>query len=62
LADGALTATELAARIYRDTPAALLPAASRNVFAHLVDLTGKTRVAPESELGFDGGFTLSAGS
>ncbi len=41
---------------------ALLPAASRNVFAHLVDLTGKTRVAPVSELGFDGGFTLSAGS
>lgn len=62
LADGALTATELAARIYRDTPAALLPAASRNVFAHLVDLTGKTRVAPVSELGFDGGFTLSVGS
>lgn len=32
------TAAELAARIYRETPPALLPAAARNVLAHLVDL------------------------
>ncbi|WP_209832980.1 MBL fold metallo-hydrolase [Ruegeria sp. HKCCE3926] len=40
------TARDLAGRIYTDTPAALLPAAERNVFAHLVDLTGKNRVTP----------------
>ncbi|MCA0906746.1 MBL fold metallo-hydrolase [Ruegeria marisrubri] len=40
------TARHLAERIYTDTPAALLPAAERNVFAHLVDLTGKNKVAP----------------
>lgn len=40
------TARHLAERIYTDTPAALLPAAERNVFAHLVDLAGKTKVAP----------------
>ncbi|WP_171228246.1 MBL fold metallo-hydrolase [Ruegeria sp. HKCCA4008] len=40
------TARHLAERIYTDTPAALLPAAERNVFAHLVDLTGKNKVDP----------------
>ncbi|WP_171204837.1 MBL fold metallo-hydrolase [Ruegeria sp. HKCCA0235A] len=40
------TARDLAGRIYTDTPAALLPAAERNVFAHLVDLNGKNKVAP----------------
>jgi glyoxylase-like metal-dependent hydrolase (beta-lactamase superfamily II) len=40
------TARHLAERIYTDTPAALLPAAERNVFAHLVDLTGKNKAAP----------------
>ncbi|QFT73034.1 MBL fold metallo-hydrolase [Ruegeria sp. THAF33] len=40
------TARHLAERIYTDTPAALLPAAERNVFAHLVDLTGKKKVGP----------------
>lgn len=38
LQDGPFTAVGLAERIYRDTPSALLPAAARNVFAHLVDL------------------------
>lgn len=32
---------ELTRRIYRDTPAVLLPAAERNVFAHLIDLVDK---------------------
>ncbi|NOD96000.1 MBL fold metallo-hydrolase [Ruegeria sp. HKCCD6228] len=44
------TARHLAERIYTDTPAALLPAAERNVFAHLIDLTGKNRVTPISPL------------
>ena len=44
------TARDLAALIYTDTPPALLPAAERNVLAHLVDLTGKTLVAPQGEL------------
>jgi glyoxylase-like metal-dependent hydrolase (beta-lactamase superfamily II) len=35
------TAGTIAAEIYSETPAALLPAATRNVFAHLIDLEGK---------------------
>ncbi|MCE8518402.1 MBL fold metallo-hydrolase [Ruegeria pomeroyi] len=50
LADGSATAEALARRIYTETPAALLPAATRNVFAHLVDLTGRDHVAPEGKL------------
>lgn len=46
LQSGPATARELAERIYIDTPAALLPAAERNVFAHLVDLLGKSKVSP----------------
>lgn len=44
------TAWDLATRIYTDTPAALLPAAERNVFAHLVDLSGKSKVEFDGEL------------
>lgn len=50
LEDGAATAAELAARIYTETPPALLPAAERNVFAHLVDLVGQKRVSPVDRL------------
>ena len=50
LSDGGATADALARRIYRDTPAALMGAATRNVFAHLVDLYGKNRVTAEPEL------------
>ena len=35
---------ELAARIYTDTPLWLLPAATRNVLAHLIDLTARNLV------------------
>ncbi|WP_298806266.1 MBL fold metallo-hydrolase [uncultured Lentibacter sp.] len=38
------SAKSLTAEIYRDTPAALLPAAERNVFAHLVDLVQKSQI------------------
>ncbi|KPA22447.1 Hydroxyacylglutathione hydrolase [Shimia sp. SK013] len=51
LSDGPATAAALAARIYTETPAALLPAATRNVFAHLVDLVGKNIVDPVGDLG-----------
>ncbi|MEL7167054.1 MAG: MBL fold metallo-hydrolase [Pseudomonadota bacterium] len=47
---GPATASELAQKIYTDTPPALLPAATRNVLAHLIDLTGRTRVAPTATL------------
>ncbi len=50
LSKGPASAQELAEQIYVETPKALLPAAERNVFAHLVDLTGKSRVAPQGDL------------
>lgn len=56
LAAGPATAQSLAARIYTSTPPALLGAASRNVLAHLVDLTGKSQVAPEGDLHADAHF------
>jgi glyoxylase-like metal-dependent hydrolase (beta-lactamase superfamily II) len=50
LATGPTSVGELARQIYADTPTALLPAAERNVFAHLIDLVGKSKVAPEGAL------------
>lgn len=50
LDDRPLTAAELARLIYTDTPQALLPAAERNVLAHLIDLTGRARIAPDGTL------------
>ncbi len=50
LADKPGTARDLAERIYTETPAALLPAAERNVFAHLVDLYGKSMASPIDQL------------
>jgi len=50
LQDGAATPAQLAARIYTETPAALLGAATRNVLAHLVDLYGKNLVEPVGTL------------
>ncbi|WP_116131996.1 MBL fold metallo-hydrolase [Tropicimonas sp. IMCC34043] len=44
-------AATLAHRIYRDTPAPLLPAAERNVLAHLIDLSSRGMVAPLGPLG-----------
>ncbi|AVO36547.1 MBL fold metallo-hydrolase [Pukyongiella litopenaei] len=46
LGEGPATTGQLTRRIYTDTPEPLLPAASRNVFAHLVDLTVRERVEP----------------
>lgn len=47
---GPARAYDLACRIYTETPTALMGAATRNVFAHLVDLTGKKRVSPQDLL------------
>lgn len=50
LAEAPGDAAGLAARIYTDTPPALLGAAARNVLAHLVDLTERGIVAPRGPL------------
>ncbi|MFC3614984.1 MBL fold metallo-hydrolase [Lutimaribacter marinistellae] len=56
LAAASDTAEGLAGRIYTDTPAALLPAATRNVFAHLVDLHGRNVVTADPKLAVDAVF------
>lgn len=50
LADGPADAATLAGRIYTDIPEHLLPAAARNVLAHLVDLTQKSITTPDGPL------------
>lgn len=40
------TAAQITQAIYTDTPAALLPAAERNVFAHLIEMTSKNQIRP----------------
>lgn len=56
LGDAPVTVSALTREIYRETPLALLPAAERNVFAHLVDLYGKSMVRSDGELSFHAGF------
>ena len=50
LKTGTFSAAELARAIYTDVPEALLGAAERNVLAHLIDLTGRNLVEPETSL------------
>jgi len=50
LYDGPLTPGDIATRIYTDTPARLMPAASRNVLAHLIDLMQRSLVVPDGTL------------
>ena len=45
LAAGPADVPTLARTIYTDTPPALIPAAERNAFAHLIDLTTRGRTA-----------------
>ena len=56
LSERAATAAEIAQIVYTDTPPALLPAATRNVLAHLIDLTGKSQVCPLGPLHADAPF------
>jgi len=56
LAGHPATASALARAIYTGTPAALLPAAERNVLAHLIDLTGRNLIAPLGALSADACF------
>jgi len=60
LAAGSATAATLAARIYADTPPALLGAATRNVLAHLIDLMGKSIATPVGDLHAGAEFTIRA--
>lgn len=46
MGDGPANASELTNSVYSDTPTALLPAAQRNVLAHLIDLTGREVIQP----------------
>ena len=57
LSPGPLDAASLTAKIYTDVPAAMHPAAARNVFAHLVDLNGRGAVAPIGPLAQNATFT-----
>ncbi|WP_438991356.1 MBL fold metallo-hydrolase [Lentibacter sp.] len=59
LQDGPRTARSLTSEIYADTSAALLPAAERNVFAHLVDLQQKSRITATPSLSTRAKFTLT---
>ena len=46
--------------IYTDVPAGLLPAAARNVFAHLIDLHRRGVVEADPTLGRDAHYYLKA--
>ena len=45
LRDGPATANSLAARLYTTIPPKLLPAATRNTLAHLIDLASKNKIS-----------------
>ncbi|MBU2982172.1 MBL fold metallo-hydrolase [Lentibacter algarum] len=52
------TAEALARQIYTETPPALIPAATRNVFAHLIDLHIHKRVSAAPQLSAEAVFAL----
>lgn len=58
LSAGPATIKTLTARIYTDTPPALHAAAGRNVFAHLIDLTGRNLVTADPALDAGAVFSL----
>jgi len=58
LATQPASVAELTRAIYTDVAPALFPAARRNVFAHLIDLAGKSRVVAEPALSTSARFAL----
>ena len=54
LAAGAASAPAITAAVYTDTPPALLPAAMRNVLAHLIDLEGRGLIGFDGPVGLEG--------
>lgn len=58
LARGPSDVARLTAQIYVDTPASLLPAAERNIFAHLVDLVQRKIVQSDRDLSVSAIFSL----
>jgi len=62
LRDGPATAAQLAHRIYTEIPSELLPAAARNVFAHLIDLLQKNKACLQEDLSPGARFNLSSDS
>lgn len=59
LSDGAADAQALARRIYTDTAPALLPAATRNVLAHLIDLYDRKLITCDEIPGRETPFALT---
>lgn len=51
------TVAEIAAEVYRDVDAALLPAAERNAFAHLIDLVERNEACAVPRLACDARFS-----
>lgn len=58
LDDGPSDIKSLTRRIYTDVAPALMAAAERNVFAHLIDLIHHSRVSAEPQLTFSARFSL----
>lgn len=56
LSSGPCDAATIAALVYTDTPPALLGAATRNVLAHLIDLTVRNQIKPIGNLHADATF------
>ena len=54
LTAGATSAPEITAAVYTDVPPALLPAAMRNVLAHLIDLEGRGLIGFDGPVGLEG--------
>lgn len=59
LRGGPSTAQAITAEVYTDIPAHMLPAAMRNVLAHLIDLYGKSLIEPVDALSQHARFRLS---
>ena len=51
--------SKITARVYTDIPSAMLPAAARNVFAHLIDLVDRNLATATPQLSPDAQFTQS---